>query len=269
MNGEGEIMTNRTDDFDPRSLARVAGILYLTIILCGLFSEAVVRSSLIVPGDPAATAAGILGAEWLFRLGFAGDAIMILADVGLAVLLYVLLRPVSRTLALLAAATRLAQAAVLGMNLLNYYLAVLILDGGGVTGVFAVEQREALASLFLDAHAHGYDLGLLFFGLHCLVLGSLLVRSTFAPAILGRLIQVTGAVYLAGTLTRFLEPDHLAYVAPLYLIAVISELSLCIWLLTRAGRPIQAAPRHPGIHSGHASRAGGTGSAAGSLRQWG
>lgn len=228
-----------SNNVDARSLARVAGTLYLVIILCGLFSEAIVRSSLIVPGEPAATAANILGAGWLFRLGFAGDAVMILADVALAVLLYALFRPVSRTLALLSAATRLAQAAVLAMNLLNYYLAVVVLDGGGVTATFAAEQREALASLYLTSHAHGYDLGLLFFGLHCLVLGSLIARSTFAPVMLGRLIQLTGLVYLAGTFTRFLAPDHLGHVAPLYLVAVASELWLCLWLLTRAGRAIR------------------------------
>jgi hypothetical protein len=96
--------------------ARVAGVLYFIIIIAGIFAEFGVRSSLIVSGDAAATASTILAAEGLFRSGMAADLVMILADVALALLFYVLLKPVSQALALLAAFFRLAQAAVLGIR---------------------------------------------------------------------------------------------------------------------------------------------------------
>ena len=72
----------------------------MAIIVFGLFSEVFVRASLIVPGDAAATADNILASEGLFRVGFVGDAIVLLSDVAIAVLFYVLLGPVSQTLAL-------------------------------------------------------------------------------------------------------------------------------------------------------------------------
>lgn len=59
--------------------ARTAGGLYLIIIVCGIFGEAFVRSSLVVPGDASATAGNILASPSLFRLGFVADSVMLLA----------------------------------------------------------------------------------------------------------------------------------------------------------------------------------------------
>ena len=100
-------MTIRTTETSPLLYARVAGLLYLIIIVSGIFSEVYVRSKLVVTGDATATAANILASEGLFRIGFAADAIMLLSDVAIAVLFYLLLRPVSNALALTAAAFRL------------------------------------------------------------------------------------------------------------------------------------------------------------------
>lgn len=84
-----------------RSLARLAGALYLTIIVCGLFAEFYVRQQLVVPGDVDATAARIRDGATLFRIGFAAETVMVLADVALAVLLYFLLHPGGIILALM------------------------------------------------------------------------------------------------------------------------------------------------------------------------
>lgn len=226
------------NDAGPSALthARVAGLLYLVIIVCGVAGEFFIRSSLIVPGDGAATAANIAAAPGLFRAGFAADAIMVLSDVALAVLLYRLLRPVSETLALLAAAFRLVQAGVLGVNLLNYYAPILLLTGTGYASALGAEQTHALVSFFLDLHGHGYDLGLLFFGLSNLVLGYLVARSGFLPAVLGYGLQAAGVVYLLGSFTRFLLPGYLSVVEPLYLVPLVAELAFCLWLLVKGVR---------------------------------
>ncbi len=108
--------------------ARIAGVLYLTIILSGIFAQFFVRDSLIEPGDATATATNIVASESLFRVGIAADLIMILCDVALAAIFYVLLKPVDNGLALLAAFFRLVQAAILGMNLLNLFLALQLVD---------------------------------------------------------------------------------------------------------------------------------------------
>jgi hypothetical protein len=216
--------------------ARAAGVLYLVIIVFGLFSEVVVRSSLIVRGDAAATTANILASEGLFRIGFATDSIVFLSDAALAVLLYVVLAPVSKPLALVAAVFRLAQATVLGLNLLNHYAALLLLGGAGYLSAFTADQLHALALLALDTHRHGYDLGLLFFGVHCLILGYLVVRSDSFPGILGVLLESAGVVYLVGSYTLFLLPDLAPRLAPIYVVALIAELAFCGWLLVKGVR---------------------------------
>jgi hypothetical protein len=218
-------------------LARLAGVLYLLIIVFGLSGELLIRSRLIVSGDAAATAANIIASEGLFRAGFLTDSIMLLCDVALAVLLYVLLRPVSKVISLMAMCFRLAQSAVLAMNLLHYHAAILLLTGGGNAAAFGDVPLNALASFFLDLYSHGYDLGLLLFGMNCLLLGWLVYRSGYLPKFLGLLLSAAAFAYLIGSYVRFLAPEIVDTVAPVYLVSVIAELSLCLWLLIKGVRP--------------------------------
>ena len=93
---EGDMMT-RLSEMSTVTYARITGVLYLIIIGFGLFSEVFVRGSLIVHGDAAATANNILASESLFRVGFACDLVIFLCDVAVAIMLYILLRSVSKT----------------------------------------------------------------------------------------------------------------------------------------------------------------------------
>jgi hypothetical protein len=226
-------MSDHAPETSPQVYARVAGVLYLVIIVFGIGAEVFVRGNLIVPGDAAATAANIATGKGWFKAGFAADSIMALCDVALAVLLYVLLQPVSKTLALIAAAFRLTQTAVIGVNLISYYSALLLLDGADYAAAFDPAQLNALAAFALDKHAHGYDLGLIFFGASCLVLGYLIVRSGYLPKLLGILVALAGVVYLAGSYTLFLAPGVAEAIQPAYAIPLIAEVALCLWLLVR------------------------------------
>ncbi len=226
-------MRGRTITNSPLGYARMAGVLYLVIIVFGISSEVIVRSGLIAWGDPAATAESILASLGMFRLGFLADSVMLLCDVALAVLLFVLLKPVNATLALVAMAFRLTQTAVLALNLLNYYAAFLLLTGAGYASAFDPAQIQSLAYLFVDLHRNGYDLGLLLFGVHCLLLGYLIARSHFLPKFLGVLIMAGGLVYLFGSYTRFVAPGYAATLAPTYVVPLIAELALCLRLLVR------------------------------------
>lgn len=229
-------MASQTSDTSVVTLARVTGVLYLIIIVCGLFSEVVVRSALIVRGDAAATASQIANSELLYRFGFASDIVVFLCDVAVAVLFYVLLRPVSQTLSLMAAGFRLTGTAIYAVNLLNSFVALLLLSGAEYLSAFEPGQLQALALLFLEAHRHGYDLGLVFFGVHCLVLGYLLFKSDHFPKILGVLMGFAALGYLIGSFTLFLFPGYAAAIAPIYVAPLIGELSLCLWLLVKGVR---------------------------------
>ncbi|MEN9458321.1 MAG: hypothetical protein RL135_899, partial [Bacteroidota bacterium] len=56
-----------------KNVARIAGLLYLIVILTGLFAEVFVRQTFKDSGDALATAKNIQSAEMLFRLGVVAD----------------------------------------------------------------------------------------------------------------------------------------------------------------------------------------------------
>jgi Domain of unknown function (DUF4386) len=218
----------------PLAYARAAGLLYLVIFVCGVFSELVVRGSVIVPGDAAATADNILASEGLYRLGFVSDLVMLLADIGVAVLFYILLRPVSRTLALFATALRLTMDAVLGVNLLNHFAALLLLSDDGYLTAFDAEQRDALVLLSLEAQKYGYLVALVFFAVHVAVLGYLFYRSTYFPKLLGVLLGLAAVGYLADSLAFFLVPGYDGALSPVALAPVfVAEIAVILWLIVK------------------------------------
>jgi len=233
--GENDL-TVRASETSPIIYARVAGFLYLIIIIFGISSEVFIRSSLIVTGDADATATNILASEGLFRFGFLADTLMLLSDVAIAVLFYVLLKPVSKTIALMAAAFRLTQASILGFNLLNYFAVLLLLQGVGYATAFNPNQLNTLSLLFLEMHSHGYDLGLLFFGLSNLLLGYLVVKSDYFPNILGYGLIASAVVYLTGSFVRFLLPGYISFYEPVYIVPLIAEGAFCLWLLVKGIR---------------------------------
>lgn len=121
----------------PQRYARIGGVVYLAIIVLGIFGEAFVRGTLVVSGDATATANAIAASESLWRVGIAGDLLMHVLDLPMILLLYVLLRPVSETLALLATFFNLIQTAVLAANKLNLLAPLLLLENVGGLDAFS------------------------------------------------------------------------------------------------------------------------------------
>jgi hypothetical protein len=228
---KGAEMAGHTVESSPQAYARAGGVLYLIIIVAGIFAEVFVRSKLIVPGDAAATANNIMGSELLWRFSIAGDLIMHVCDVPLTMIFYVLLRPVNRNLALLAAFFTLVQTAVLVANKLSLLNPLFLLGNADYLNVFEPRQRQALAYLAVKSHGYGFGVGLIFFGCGCLVLGTLIFKSGYLPKILGVLMQVAGVCYLVNSFTLLLAP---AFASTLLLApAFLGELSLCLWLLVK------------------------------------
>jgi hypothetical protein len=220
-------MTDRTS---PQTYARVAGGLYLFIIVAALFAELFVRGKLIVSGDAAATAHNIIANGSLFRFGGAADLLVFVCDVMLAWIFYVLLRPVSNDLALLAAFFRLVYAAVVSVNAVNHFAPLLVLGNASYLNVFTTDQLNALALLSLRAHAVGYNVALVFFGFHCLLLGYLIVKSGYLPRLIGVLLVIAGPCYIINSFAHFLAPGSNLY--PFILLpCFIAELSLTVWLI--------------------------------------
>jgi hypothetical protein len=225
-------------------LARLTGLAYLGIIFTGIFAEFFVRMNLVEAGDAVATAASVAGATGLFRAGLASDLVMIALDVGVAIGLYALLRDVNRTLASLAAAFRLIQAAVLGANLMNMTAALQWAERSVQAGPEEAASAQELVLAALELHRVVYDLGLVFFGLSCLVLGHLLRVSRIVPSILGVGLSAAGLVYLVGSFTVVLAPDFAPALDPMYGLTVLAELSIAVWLTTRGVQLQQLTSAH-------------------------
>ena len=218
----------------PQVYAKVAGVIWLIVALLAPFAEFFVRQGLIVPGNVAATAENIVASQSLFRAGFATDLVVFVIEVALAAVLYVLFRPVSRTLALVMAFARLAMVTILGLNLLNMFTALQLLTSPEYATAFEKGQLQALAFVFLNAQHYGYALGMVFFGLHLGVLGFLVYRSRFLPRILGILMVVSALGYLADSFTKFLTPQYADTLAVVVVVtALIGELPLTLWLLVK------------------------------------
>ena len=228
-------MTSRSPETSPQTYARAGGILYLFIIVAALFGEGYVRGSLIAPRDPTATANNILGSEMLFRVGLAGEMLTCACDVALAMILYVLLRPVSRNLALLAAFFRLTFVGIYGAAKLFEIAALAALGGAGYLKAFEPRQLHDLAYLSLSVHGLGYGASLLFFGFCCVLFGYLIHRSGYLPRILGDLLVIGGVGYAVFSLAQMLAPAFAAeYLFPwIMLPAFAAELALALWLTVK------------------------------------
>ena len=111
---------------------------------------------------------------------------------------------------------------------------MLLLNDAAPLSGFTTEQLHSLALLFLQAHSYGYVIGLMFFGVQCLVLGHLVFTSRMVPKVLGVLLIIAGAGYLADGFARTLLARYSGYETAFALIvfapAFIGELSFALWL---------------------------------------
>jgi hypothetical protein len=231
---EGHRVTNHRIKNWPRVYARVGGVLYLFNILAGLFGEVFVRNNLIVAGDATATAHRIMASNLLFRSGIAGDLLMHVSDVPMILIFYVLLKPVSKDLSLLAALFNLVQTAVLVANKLTLVAVVVFLGNTDYLKAFDPRQLHALANACLTLHEYGFSIGLVFFGFSCLVIGYLMFRSGYFPKTLGILQFIAGLSYLTNSFALLLVPALAAKMFPTALLpAFIGELSTCLWLIVK------------------------------------
>lgn len=214
--------------------ARLAGLLYLLIIATGLFSEFFVRSALIVSGDAAATAANILASEPLYRLGGSAGFVTLICDIAIAALFFEIFRPASATLSLAAAFFRLVFGAMMGVVTLLHFAPLILLSGASYLGGLSDGDLQSLSLLSLNLHAAGFSAALIFFGVHCLLVGLLILRSGIVPRLIGLLIAAAGICYLVNSFAGFLAPEFARTLFPFILLPpLVGEASLALWLSLR------------------------------------
>jgi len=222
-------MTDGTVDTSPQLYARMAGVSYLLGALTSVLGQMVVLGMFVVSGSATATAANILAHMPLFRLGFVSSLMTVPFHIVWAVFFYVLFKPVNRSVSRLAGFVMLVACTMWALSSLLYLAPLLVLQGKTSLSAFAPEQLQALALVFLKLNGQAYDIGLVFFGLWCILIGYLIARSTFLPRTIGVLYALAGLGYLTllwQPLAKYLYPYNLALAGP-------GEISLLLWLLVK------------------------------------
>jgi hypothetical protein len=227
------VLEERFTEAPPVFMARMAGALWLAVIAAGVLAVTV-ESKLIDRGDAATTAANILASESLFRLGVTADLFGGACYVGVTALLYVLLKPVSRSVSLLAAFFGVAGVAVGAVGSVCRLAPLLLLGGGPYTAAFTATQLQSLVMVSLGLQVVGFQIAMVFFGLQCILVGCLIVRSGYLPRALGVLLAVGGSSYVFSSFASLLSPPFGAQVFPFIVpAAVLGEGALTFWLLLK------------------------------------
>jgi len=212
--------------------SRVAGLLFVLTFVAGGFGEGYAPATLIAGHDAAATVANLKAHDLMYRLSFAAYLVEALCDVAIAVIFYLLLRPVSRGLALLSAFFGLLSTALYAACEIFYFaLPQLLLRGSDYWKAFSPEQIDTLTLLSLKLFNYGAGLFLVFYGTGWIIRGWLMVRSGYLPKLLGLLMVVGGLGFVASTATQVLAPQYPSQLMPLLLMP--GGVLLALWLLVR------------------------------------
>jgi len=217
-------------DTSPTPYTRAVAVFLILSAVCGWFGEMYVPSQMLA-GDAATTAAHLRSNEGLFRLGFAAYLVEAFSDVVLSWLLYVLLKPVNRELALLSAFFGIVSMSLFAVTKLLYFAAPVVLSGRADLAAFTPAQVDSLASLFVALYAGLSGISMLFYGTAWIVRGWLTWRSTYLPRPLGAIMVVAGAGFAAKTITQVLAPawssDFL--LAPMF----VNIVAVAAWMLAK------------------------------------
>jgi hypothetical protein len=217
-----------------RGAAIVAGLGLLAMFVLA-FSSFSTFQRLVVEGDATSTARNIADHELLVRSIACGFVIVAGLDVLVAWALYVLLRPVNSSIALLSAWLRVAYGAVFAAALSNLLVAARLVTDGDSLNAFGTWQLNARVMTSVDQFKDGWNLALVLFGLHLLVVGYLVFTSNYIPSLLGILVAIASLGYLIDSFGGFLSDSYTADVASF---SFAGEVLLMGWLLWR-GRRLQ------------------------------
>ena len=214
-----------------------SALLLMTVLSVYAYGVAI---GLVVEGDAAQTASNIAQAEGSFRIGVACFALIAVLDVVIAWGLRVVFAPVGEIVSGLAAAARVAYAAVLLVATGHLVVASQLLTGPEGRAGFSTPELQAQGLLQIDAFNAVWQVGLGLFGFHLLLLAYLVIRSSYVPTWLGVLLVAAGGGYLVDSFGTILVRDYSVNVAAF---TFVGEALLMLWLLARGRRIRLEDPR--------------------------
>lgn len=238
----GTITTKPQSTDTPQSQAAlIAGLGLLIMAIIAFLANFFVLENLVVAEDAAKTVSNIMGNEMVFRLGAIGFVIVLVLDVLVSWALYIFLKPANQSLSMLAAIFRLVYSAIFGAVLLHLSNVLQLVNG---SSTFTAEQLQAQVMMSLESFDNGWLIGLVFFGFHLLVLGYVVMKSSYVPKVLGVLLIAAALGYIVDSSAQLLLPNYTNYETLFTLIVavpgIIGELSLCFWLLFKGVKVQQA-----------------------------
>ena len=219
-------------------VGRLAGLLYLIVVVTGIFSLAYVPSHINVANDPAATANNIVMHESLFRLGIASFMVGQVAFLLLPLVLFRLFRSTNHTAAVLMLALAVASVPIALVSAGHRLDALALLTDAGFGRAFAPDQLQAMAKLSLEAYGNGLLVTRLFWGLWLLPFGYLVLKCGFLPKLLGILLMAGCLGYMVNVFGELLVPHYSDTSISNYagLPAAVGEIGTCLWLLLVGAR---------------------------------
>ena len=222
-------MTSRLSESSPSTRGRILAALYLFVVTAGIIAQAVIADRLVVAGDAGRTASNIVASEALYRLAFTIFMLEMVAQLGVTVLFYDLLKPVNRSLARLTMVIGLTGSGIKTMARLFFYAPLILLGGASYLSAFGQPQLEALSLLLLRINSQGAAIALVFVGFEALLRGWLLFHSGFLPRVLGLLSMIGGL----GWLTWLWPPLGSQAFIGVALFALVGVVATAGWLLIR------------------------------------
>ena len=212
--------------------ARIAGALWLIVIVASIASVIGTRP-LDWRAEPGALAAAAEHAAAPIRLGFAVRFFGKICYLAVSIILYELLKPVNRTVALFSAFCGLA-GLLSGISSFNDFTALPLLEESRRAAQPLADQLQASAKTLIATHSLASGNEDVFFGFQIAAVGFLITRSRFIPRAIGVLLLLGGGGFLITSFTDFLSPALGTRLAPLILpIAILGEGSLTLWLLVK------------------------------------
>lgn len=230
-------MTLRPIESAQHTAAKVAGCLYVVIILNAISAEFFLRAPLLVRGDAVRTASNIAASEWLFLISTVSSLMTVAGNVVLLVALYVVLKPINRHVALVAALWRLIECAIFAVTALNDFVALSLLSGSDYLRAFDTTQLQALARMFITMRHVGGQIGAVFLGLGSTLFAYLWLKSRYIPRGLAAWGILSSLLLTIGILGIMVFPRLVSAVSPTYwLPTLIFEVILGFWLLIKGLR---------------------------------
>jgi hypothetical protein len=230
--------------------ARIAGILYIVVIVAGIFDLRVLPDRFGVVGDPAATARNIMAHQFLFRVGITADLVVGVIWLFVVLALYALLKNVDRIQAGLMVVLGAFMQVPLYFVAASYRAAALaVASDTRLWSAFSQAQRDALTTLFLRLHSYQIQAGFLFAGLWLVPFGILVYKSKVFPRVIGIWLVANGAAYVAICLLDFLAPGVADAASTFASPLLFGEIVIALWLTIFGTKTFTRRPRLAGTSS--------------------